>query len=93
MTQRVKPCPKDLRDRAVRLVLGTEDRYPTRTAAIRSIAARLGIGSIGSLRDRVRQAGVGAGARPGTASEESDEVKRLKREVAELRRANEVLKA
>ena len=93
MTQHVKPYPRDLRDRAVRLVLETEDQYPTRTAAIRSIAAKLGIGSIESLRNWVRQAEVDAGARPGTTSEESDEVKRLRREVAELRRANEILKA
>ena len=88
-----KPYPRDLRERAVRLVLETEDQYPTRTAAIRSIAAKLGIGSIESVRNWVRQAEVDAGARPGTTTEESDEVKRLKREVAELRRANEILKA
>ena len=70
-----------------------EDQYPTRTAAIRSIAAKLGIGSIESLRNWVCQAEVDVGARPGTMTGESDEVKRLKRENAELRRANEILKA
>lgn len=93
MTEHVKPYPQDLRERAVRLVLETEDQYPTRTQAMRSIAAKLGIGSVESLRNWVRQAEVDTGARPGTTSEESDEVKRLKREVAELRRANEILKA
>jgi transposase len=93
MTEHVKPYPPDLRDRAVRLVLETGDQYPTRTAACRSIAAKLGIGSVESLRNWVRQAEVDAGARPGTTSDESDEVKRLKRENAELRRANEILKA
>ena len=34
-----------------------------------------------------------AGPRPGVTSEESAEIRRLKREVAELRRANEILKA
>jgi transposase len=89
----VMPYPRDLRERAVRLVLETEDQYPTRTRAMRSIAAKLGIGSVESLRNWVRQAEVDAGQRPGTTTEESDEVKRLKREVAELRRANEILKA
>jgi transposase len=93
MTQHVKPYPKDLRDRAVRLVLESEDQYPTRTAACRSIAAKLGIGSIESLRNWVRQAEIDAGARAGTTTEESEEVKRLKRENAELKRANEILKA
>jgi len=36
---------------------------------------------------------VDQGARPGTTSEESAEVKRLKREVAELRRANAILRS
>jgi transposase len=41
----------------------------------------------------VRQAQVDAGRRPGTTSEDSAEIKRLKRENAELRRANAILKA
>ena len=45
------------------------------------------------MRKWVRQAEVDAGQRPGTTSEESAEIKRLKREDAELRRANEILKA
>jgi transposase len=36
---------------------------------------------------------VDAGQRPGVSSEESAEIRRLKRENAELRRANEILKA
>jgi len=45
------------------------------------------------VRKWVRQGEVDAGQRPGMTSEEYAEVKRLKREVAELRRANEILKA
>ena len=45
------------------------------------------------MRKWVRQAEVDAGQRPGASSDESAEIKRLKREVAELRRANEILKA
>jgi transposase-like protein len=37
----------------------------------------------------VRQAEVDGGQRPGLTSEEAAEIKRLRREVAELRRANE----
>ena len=77
----------------MRLVLETEDQYPTRTQAMRSIAAKLGIGSVESLRNWVRQAEVDTGARPGVSTSESEEVKRLKRENAELKRANEILKA
>ena len=73
----------------MRLVLDTEDQYPTRTQAMRSIAGKLGIGSVESLRNWVRQAEVDAGAVPGVSTAESAEVKALKRENAELRRANE----
>ena len=45
------------------------------------------------MRKWVRQAEVDTGRRPGTTSEESAELKRLRRENAELRRANEILKA
>ena len=41
----------------------------------------------------MRQAEVDAGARPGQTSEESAELKQLRREIGELRRANEILKA
>jgi transposase len=45
------------------------------------------------VRTWVRRAEVDAGARPGVTSEESAELRRLKAEVKELRRANEILKA
>ena len=45
------------------------------------------------MRKWVRQAEVDTGQRPGTTSDESAELKRLRRENAELRRANEILKA
>jgi transposase len=88
-----KPYPQDLRDRAVRLVLETEEQYPSRDAAIKSIAAKLGIGTAQSLRNWVRQAEVDAGARPGVSTDEAARIKALERENAELRRANEILKA
>jgi transposase len=45
------------------------------------------------VRKWVRRAEVDAGTRPGVTSEESAELRRLKAEVKELRRANEILKA
>ncbi|MFE2716949.1 hypothetical protein ACFXKI_34565 [Streptomyces mirabilis] len=41
----------------------------------------------------VRQDQIDAGTRPGTTTEESAELKRLKKENAELKRANDILKA
>ena len=67
--------------------------YPSDWPAICAVAEKLGIGTAETLRKWVRQAEVDAGQRPGVTSEESAEMKRLKRENAELRRANEILKA
>jgi transposase len=67
--------------------------YPSDWPAIVAVAGKLGIGSAETLRKWVRRAEVDAGQRPGVTSEDSAEIKRLKRENAELRRANEILKA
>ena len=55
--------------------------------------AALGIGSPETLRKWVRRAEVDAEQRPGVTTEEAEQIKALKREVAELRRANEILKS
>ena len=67
--------------------------YPHEAAAIRSVAAKLGIAAVAALRKWIRQAEIDGGVRPGKTSEEIAEIKSLKKEVAELRRANEILKA
>jgi transposase len=88
-----KQYPRELRERAVRLVAGHRGDYETEYAAIRSIAAKLGIATPESLRKWIRQAEVDSGQRPGVSSEESAEVRKLRAEVKELRRANEILRA
>jgi transposase len=75
------------------MVLETKNEYPTEFAAITSIAHKLGIGSVETLRKWVRRAEIDAGRRPGVTTEESEQIKALKRENAELRRANEILKS
>jgi transposase len=75
------------------MVAEVRPEYPSEWPAICAVAAKLGIGTAETLRKWVRQAEVDAGVRAGVSSEESAEVKRLKRENAELRRANEILKA
>jgi transposase len=78
--------------RAVRMVVEATPNYPTQWPAIVSVAEKIGV-SAESLRKWVRQAEVDGGQRPGLTTEEAAEIKRLKKEVAELRRANEILKA
>lgn len=90
---RPSPYPPELRNRAIRMVAEIRPDYPTEWAAMKAVAAKLGIGAAETVRSWVRRAEVDAGARPGTSSEESVELKRLRRENAELRRANEILKA
>ncbi|MEV6332912.1 hypothetical protein [Streptomyces sp. NPDC051909] len=55
---------------------------------MKAVAAKLGIGTTETLRKRLRQDEIDAGTRPGTTPEESAELKRLKKENAELKRAN-----
>ncbi len=88
-----KRYPRELRERAVRLVAEHRGEYATEYAAIRSVAAKLGIATPETLRLWMRQAEVDTGQRPGVSSEESAEIRRLRAEVRELRRANEILKA
>jgi transposase len=84
--------PPELRERAVRMVLETIEQTGERFGAITRVARQLGVGSE-SLRTWVRQAEVDGGRRPGVTSEERRRIAELEREVRELRRANEILKA
>lgn len=88
-----KQYPTELRQRAVRLVAEQRDQYQSEYEAIRSIATKLGISTPETLRKWVRQAEIDSGRRAGTTSEESAELRKLRAEVKELRRANEILKA
>ena len=73
-------------------MLEQREQYSSEHAAIRSVAAKLGIGAAETLRQWVRRAQVDSGARPGITTAEHEQVKALKQENAELRRANEILK-
>jgi len=85
--------PRELRERAVRLVIESKADYGSEYEAIRSVSAKLGITSPESLRKWLRQSEVDGGARPGKTSDEIAEIRELKKENAELRRANEILKS
>ena len=93
MSRRSSNYPKELRERAVRMVAEIRSEYSSEWAAIESVASKLGIGSAQTVHNWVRKAQVDAGQRPGVTSEESAELRKLKAEIRELRRANEILKA
>jgi transposase len=87
-----KRYPAELRERAVRMVQETIEQTGERFGVITRVAHQLGVGTE-SLRGWVRQAEVDGGHRPGVTSEERRRIAELEREVRELRRANDVLKA
>jgi transposase len=84
--------PPELRERAVRMVQETVEQTGERFGVITRVARQLGVGSE-SLRRWVRQAEVDGGRRPGVTTEERRRIAELEREVRELRRANDILKA
>jgi transposase len=89
---RSKTYARDVRERAVALVFEQvkAGQHGSEWEAIRSVATKIGASSE-TLRKWVRQAEADAGARPGPTSEESAELKRLRREIHELRRAIVIL--
>ena len=82
---------KETRERAVRLVREHAGDYPSEFAAIKAVAARLGIGCAERLRKWVRQAEVDAGQAPGVTTAEAVQVRDLKRKVAELEQTLSIL--
>ena len=85
--------PPELRERAMRLVREHRNEHASEWAAIQSVAAKLGIGAPETLRKWIRRAEVDGGHRPGLSTPERERLVQLEREVRELRRANEILKA
>jgi transposase len=91
-SKRVGRYPDEVRERAVRMVFDHQHEYPSQWKAIESISEKLSINHE-TLRLWVRRAETDAGDRPGLTSDERAKLKDLEREVKELRRANEILKA
>jgi transposase len=87
-----KPYPREVRERAVRMVLEHRHEHDSEWAAIESIAGKFGM-TAETLRKWVRQVEIDGGRRPGVTSAEAARIKELERENRELRRANEILKA
>ena len=85
--------PQELRDRAVRMVAEVRSDHDSQWAAMETVAKLLGVGSTETIRTWVRRAEVDGGRRPGVTTDAASELARLRRENAELRRANEILKA
>ncbi|MCC2028781.1 IS3 family transposase [Microbacterium sp. YMB-B2] len=82
----------EMRERALRMLAETRPSHPTMMSAVRHVAGLLGM-SPETLRLWQRRYEVDAGVKPGVTTEPAAEIKRLQKEVSELRKANEILKA
>jgi transposase len=87
-----RQSPPEFRQRALRMLEGSLSDHETEYAAIRHVASKLGVGPESLCKWR-RQSQVDSGQRPGMTTAESAEIRRLRKENADLRRANEILKA
>ena len=83
---------QDTKSKAVRLVREHRDEYDSEWAAIRAIAARLGM-TAETLRKWVRQAEIDDGQAPGVSTAESRELRELRKKNRELEQTIEILKA
>jgi transposase len=74
------------------MVLETIKETGQRHGVVTRVGLQLGIGSE-TLRHWVKQAEVDTGRRPGVTTEDHQRIVELEKEIRELRRANEILKA
>ena len=91
--KRPKEYPCETRKEAIDLFYSCLSEYKTRRKASEHVAELLGIGGPETVQKWVRQAEVDDGVRVGTTTDENEELRRLRRENAELKRANGILKA
>ena len=89
---RPQKYPDELRERAVRMVQEIRRETGESHGVITRVARELGVGTE-SLRGWVNRADIDEGRRPGTTTADAEKIAKLEREVRELRRANDILKA
>ena len=84
--------PEELRERAVKMVSEIRERDGKGHGELARVGRQLGVHPE-ALRSWVKQAEIDGGERPGTTTGDKQRIAELEREVRELRRANEILKA
>ena len=88
----LKKYPEELRERAVKMVLEVREREGNGRGEIARVGRQLGVHPE-ALRGWLKQTEIDGGQRPGTTTGDRQRITELEREVRELRRANEILKA
>jgi transposase len=83
--------PREVKERAVRMVLEGQGEHDSQWAAINSISGKIGC-TAETLRKWVRRTEIDQGFRNGLTTSERERLKQLERENRELKRANEILR-
>ena len=86
------PYPAEFRGPELQMLTEARPDHPSNFAAASHIAGRLGVNPE-TLRLWKKRADVNTGVAPGTTSEAQAEIKRLKKQIAELEKANEILRS
>ena len=86
MGKRGRLYSPEFKDEAIRLVQASEERYP-----VAKIARDLDVATE-TLRKWVNQAQIDAGERDGLTTEETEELRRLRKEAKVLKEEREILK-
>jgi transposase-like protein len=88
-----KKYPRELRERAMRLVTEAREQDPglSLNAAVERIGPRVDVPAA-TLRSWFKRLAIDTGQAPGTTSADAARIRELEREVRELKRANEILK-
>ncbi|MBN7794420.1 transposase [Microbacterium esteraromaticum] len=86
------PYPEDFRQRALRMLSEARPDHKTDHAAITHVAAKLGVNP-GTLRLWKKRLDGDEGRQPGTSGEAQAEIKKLKKQTAELEKAHEILRS
>ena len=87
-----KKYDQDFKERALRMLAEALPEHASMHAASNHLGKLLGV-SPDTLRVWHKQPQIDSGAHPGVTTDMAEENRRLRREVTELRKANEVLKA
>ena len=82
---------QELRERAIRMVLDSQNDRGSQWEAMRSVASKIGC-TPETMRKWVRQAECDQGIRGGITTAERERTAELERENRELKRANEILR-
>jgi transposase len=86
------PYPDEFRQRALPMLSEARADHKTDHAAIKHVAAKLDV-NLETLRLWKKRLDIDEGRQPGTSSEAQAEIKRLKKQIAELEKANEIRSA